>query len=817
MERTQRFFEALFQPGDLIQLRFIAPDNKVHSALATSPEQAAATAIAHKAEGHTYFGVCPRSEGGQVTAVRALWVDVDQKKVGSKKRALGLVQGFALPATMIVDTGGGYHGYWLLQEPCATDEATKQALQGLQLATEADPLADFERLLRVPGTLNPKYTPTRDVTLIETNPRAAWSLAAIRAAARFPAWWHAAIRSGDSTPWGDRSRRDWALCVQAIQAGMPEEDLQRIFELTAAGDKYQDAEIGGEKYFRVTYQAAMEFVQNKPLGSRDLDISEEGDTYWRGEGKRATQLTTWLYVPQALLLDSAKEYSWCGTVRVGADSWPDVVIPLRAFDRRQTLLSHMARPEWDFFGSDLDAVRLRAYIQQQTDELPEKRVVRSLGRHGDHWYHKTTVNLNRDVVCVPLGEPLFELEFGESYDLERVREIVQLLPKLNRPAVIWPVLGWFMASPFIQHQTGQYPMLNIFGTTGAGKSTLAAAFALALGYTTPRFFSVRQTAFVRLYALASTNAIPILFDEYRPSEMAPFERDQFHQLLIEAYNAVSHARGRPTLTVETFPLVAPLVVLGEEPVEVPALRSRMIQVAPRRDDVLSKSSYWTAYRQFADIPDKWHFASAYIPFTLSRKYDHTWMQQRAEQLLADYENIPDRVKHNTGVILWGVKNYLDFAAMVGAKVEPPADAALMEAVENVFDLARGEIRLAVDDFAEDVLNSIVNGEWQNVPAQLVDSKYLWVAKKPAYDAWVQHRVRTRQPAVDYRALSHQMEENHARNGYFTEPGKYKSINGQSVMAFCIDIQIASDYLATPVDFELNTITIRGGAGGLRQG
>ena len=59
-----------------------------------------------------------RGQIAHVAALNCLYGDFDAKDFGGDKaRALAHVEALDPPASVIVDSGGGYHGYWLLAEP----------------------------------------------------------------------------------------------------------------------------------------------------------------------------------------------------------------------------------------------------------------------------------------------------------------------------------------------------------------------------------------------------------------------------------------------------------------------------------------------------------------------------------------------------------------------------------------------------------------------------------------------------------------------------------------------------------------------------
>lgn len=117
-----------------------------------------------------------RSSIATVSVVNCLFAEYDAKDHNNDKTAtLAHVETLDPPPSIIIDSGGGYHCYWLLTEPCPlTTDDCREKIRKLQAAwvvlmggdTQAKDLA---RVLRVPGTYNHKYTPPRQVTIVSAN------------------------------------------------------------------------------------------------------------------------------------------------------------------------------------------------------------------------------------------------------------------------------------------------------------------------------------------------------------------------------------------------------------------------------------------------------------------------------------------------------------------------------------------------------------------------------------------------------------------------------------------------------------------------
>ncbi|MEZ4615754.1 MAG: DNA-primase RepB domain-containing protein [Caldilineaceae bacterium] len=78
-----------------------------------------------------------------------------------KRRALHHIESLYYPPSVIVDSGGGYHCYWLLRETVPLDDANRDDVQVIQhgwvqMVGGDSGAADLRRVLRLPGTYNRK-------------------------------------------------------------------------------------------------------------------------------------------------------------------------------------------------------------------------------------------------------------------------------------------------------------------------------------------------------------------------------------------------------------------------------------------------------------------------------------------------------------------------------------------------------------------------------------------------------------------------------------------------------------------------------------
>jgi len=164
--------KSLVKPGDgLVELRAL-PGRSRRFVDPRDIRSVLQFAYQHRDE-NVFFGVAARkdrSSGGlsNCSTIRALFVDLDFKAYPSSEAAVAKVAEFKLPPSFLVHTGGGLHAYWLLEHPVTLpSQDFKSLLRRLAMALGADlSAAEPARILRLPGTLNHKYSPPREVHFV---------------------------------------------------------------------------------------------------------------------------------------------------------------------------------------------------------------------------------------------------------------------------------------------------------------------------------------------------------------------------------------------------------------------------------------------------------------------------------------------------------------------------------------------------------------------------------------------------------------------------------------------------------------------------
>jgi hypothetical protein len=170
----KEFFEALFplmdtDLGGNVEIRSLHEGTMPSQNWVRSPGTAERVAQELALNYDVYFGVLPRrdhtgSNEGIEDYTHVLWGDYDPK-VLDKPGLFARITGLSPKPQIVVDSGSGYHVYWLLDRSYPFAEA-QTVMRDIAAVTGGDNVHDKARILRLPGTLNHKHTPPKPVRLL---------------------------------------------------------------------------------------------------------------------------------------------------------------------------------------------------------------------------------------------------------------------------------------------------------------------------------------------------------------------------------------------------------------------------------------------------------------------------------------------------------------------------------------------------------------------------------------------------------------------------------------------------------------------------
>jgi putative DNA primase/helicase len=251
-----------------------------------------------------YVGVNPRVDQASgkenVQWLAAFHAEVDYGQVGHAKKpahntyadALAAIKAFNIPPTLVIHSGGGFHGYWVLNEPVNVSEIGLDALESINKALISRVIADsgthnINRILRVPGTFNFKILqnprpvtvvidsgPTYDFETFKSftgyNQKPKSKASAPESSTNLSDWdkkisslpvskrIQFLIVNGNNGSYPSRSEADQAVITALVNKGISDADIKAIFEKHTIGEKYR-GHASLDEYLKYNIKKAKEF------------------------------------------------------------------------------------------------------------------------------------------------------------------------------------------------------------------------------------------------------------------------------------------------------------------------------------------------------------------------------------------------------------------------------------------------------------------------------------------------------------------------------------------------------------------------------
>lgn len=710
---------------------------------------------------NVFFGPAMRSDRGStktnVLGTAALWVDADdpQKPLCT------------LPPSAIVASGRGYHLYWFLTSPLldAQEIETLNKLLVEDVPTSDKGAWNVNRVLRVPGTLNQKYNPAAPVKLLLFRPELKYGVADIKILSKLDNKTRHKIRTGDSRGYRSRSERDWAVIMKLLQAGATDALVHLIFENQPCGDKC----VENPHYLEQTLEKAHETAPADSETETGCRFAQDNEGYILLGKRGARRLSTFIIVPKVLLDGSqfdAEDALVCDVTAAGY-IWEGKVFSRGAFTSVHRFDTEAPVAAWQWLGRDDDLRQLLPFLLEQlrTAGLPKVGATSVLGLHNIHgeWMFlgdkqvltatEMFEGYSGPVCWLPTRKEHPELDLRSTIAPEQVKWLGEMLPRLNESETIWPMIGWYSAAclkPWLELNHYRFPILNVAGTKGSGKTTIIQRVFLKLfGQTDPKTYDAGTTKFVTLALLGSSNAIPIAFSEFRYEFV-----EKLLRTVLLAYDTGHDPRGRGDQTTVDYPLSAPFSIDGEDLITDPAARERIV-VAHLHPNTIAEGS--DAYRMFQELRDKLPegFAGYYYARVLSLMPDLPAMlaEARAKIFEAFPASLPDRVRNNhivayLGIMLW--------CTITGS--ERPSPLVLLQSISSVYNMEAGRATTLADTMVEDIVNAVAQGTTYFSTAYNKDEGTLWFQLTPAHSWWVSSRRRSGRGALEREAIKAQLKE-----------------------------------------------------------
>jgi hypothetical protein len=466
----------------------------------------------------------------------------------------------------------------------------------------------------------------------------------------------------------------------------------------------------------------------------------------------------------------------------GKQNFGEVIIERHCWHSRGAFLKVLPSLDQWCVATDNEIQAIQALVASQ--KVPSKRGTRTLGLVDGVWVSDEGVFdvsgwiQDPGIVYLPPGgeSPLAgRLRYRVQNQSERLpiaQAVYEKVWMLNELTVIGALIGWFFATPFKPHihaRLSHFPVLNVWGTMGAGKTSLLRLFWRLFGVES-ELLACTETEFSLLSLFSATSSIPLVFDEFKPYDMKPDQVKRFERTLRRVYDGDIEHRGRPDLRLLTYRLMAPVAVAGEVSVaRQPAMRERIIPVSPSKTWLPEHEDARKAYWELVKLPLH-AFASLFIEWSLRQDFAAMWAQ--ADEALAESieRDMPERVRDGLRVISFGLRQYEQFGLEHGLPVPEQIDlGAICEGIVNQLVNADGVARVGLDVLLEHLASMAEMGRLMDAKHYHVDTGQDRLALR-LDSCLAEYRRYAKDTASDDEVLSkesymRQLRENYESKGY----------------------------------------------------
>lgn len=317
------------------------------------------------------------------------------------------------------------------------------------------------------------------------------------------------------------------------------------------------------------------------------------------------------YVEYVPAVDADRRTAIMARVLIGGKPVGNVVIEETAWSSKNAFIqSFLGLANASFYGKDDDVQKMRSVLVDNLESTTTKiRRVPTSGLHLEEvagqvirtWvepgYSINNLGMVDTHTLMGMEKPFQpKLRFTSIPDDTRELQHGLLnLMRINEPLPVAQMFAWYMACHIKQHliyNNKEFPLLSVSGNAGSGKTKgneLMASIIHGSEYhkgASPTMLP-SVTPFVLWSTAASSKTTPVLWDEYNQSKLKK-KYDDIGEVLKSAYAEQSVERGTLSTPgrrsghgadIIDFPLTAPICVMSEQPITMPALVHRSVQVA----------------------------------------------------------------------------------------------------------------------------------------------------------------------------------------------------------------------------------------------
>lgn len=228
-----------------------------------------------------------------------------------------------------------------------------------------------------------------------------------------------------------------------------------------------------------------------------------------------------------------------------------------------------------FLGTQKNLQDIKAELYEQVPLILKGILSNGLHKKEGEWVFvdeegalRSDGTIRKDLVQIPQEGIRSKILEVDPITSEELQTIAPFLLEFNSIEIAASIMGYvgaiFLKERLKQEFNIKFPHLLISGEAGAGKSeTVENIIMPMLSYASDKQTANGITAYTAERKISSSNTLPFIINEYKPTQMPQYKVDLISYLLRVAYEDETSIRGRKDLTMQTLKLTAPIILIGE--------------------------------------------------------------------------------------------------------------------------------------------------------------------------------------------------------------------------------------------------------------
>lgn len=237
----------------------------------------------------------------------------------------------------------------------------------------------------------------------------------------------------------------------------------------------------------------------------------------------------------------------------------------------------------------------------------------------------------------------------EDDNKELMKGVLESLFHCQKPAYLSKLIGWSVACHYrmLFHKVyNQFPLLHINGAAGQGKTVMAGLVANFHYYRqAPKMLTPTSTLFAVSYAASGSASVPLILDEFKPSEMKQDTYDRFKLMMRDAYNCRNTERGGGNRensdyrAVHTTALSAPICFIAEAAESESALMERVVLLTLSKPPVIQAQVYHAKVSYAIEHKHILGILGSYMAAQIVQKYSLDQLRQEFGVIYAEARKV----------------------------------------------------------------------------------------------------------------------------------------------------------------------------------